>query len=248
LLSVFVAVKAVKGTPLMGLHLPLTVTEACALTLTTVLAHRVARSMREYEDAALQLGLLEAPAAASFDAAQSELYREVRRARRQCRPLALAAVKLAPQHVPAAIPRVIENVQKSCAQELVTRRLADVLVRSVEDEGWVIQRGDHFLVLLPESNPEQALEIIQRAEQAAAAELGVELRRGLAAFPEEEITFTGLVERAEAQMRGDETSPPEHGWRLPAANGEPAHANGNGNGRVHRLDSGGTPAKTASHS
>jgi GGDEF domain-containing protein len=245
---VFVAVKAWKGTPLMGRHLPLTVTEACALTITAILAHRLARSVREFEDAVLRLGLLEAPETESFDTAQSELYREVRRARRQRRPLALAALKLEPQQAAAAIPRVIEEVQKRCAHELITRRLANVLVRSVEDEGWVIQRGDHFLVLLPESNHEQARELLRRVEQAVAAELGVELRHGLAAFPDEEITFTGLVERAEAQMRGEETPLPEHGWRLPAVDGETVRVNGNGNGRLHRVDAAAASAKAGSPS
>jgi hypothetical protein len=213
LLVLFLALKIGKGTPLAGPFLPLTVTEACALTITLALAHRLARSIREFEEAAVRVAFLEdKPTAASFDAAQSELYREVRRARRQHRPLALVALRPQSQHVAEAIPRVIEEAQKNCAQKLLERRLANVLAQSVEDDGWVIRRGDHFLVLMPECDPKQAASIVERIEQAAIRELGVALHRGLAAFPDEEITFTGLVERAEALMRGEHTSLPKNGW------------------------------------
>ncbi|MBW3598787.1 MAG: hypothetical protein KY475_16115 [Planctomycetes bacterium] len=215
LLVLFLALKTWKGTPIAGPFLPLTVTEACALTITAILANRIAQSIREFEEAAVRVAFLDdGPSAASFDAAQSELYREVRRARRQRRPLALVALKPHPQQMPAAIPRVIEEAQKSCSLKLFERRLASVLARSVDDEGWVIQRGDHFLVLMPEYDHGQAVHIIERMEQAAVAELGVRLQRGLAAFPDEEITFTGLVERAEALMRGEEAPLPEHGWSI----------------------------------
>src|SRR5262249_34946367 len=65
----------------------------------------------------------------------------------------------------------------------------------------IADRGEHFLVLLPESNRQEAEQVAQRIGRAAEERHGMKVRYGIASFPHQEITFDKLLETAEAELR-----------------------------------------------
>jgi GGDEF domain-containing protein len=79
--------------------------------------------------------------------------------------------------------------------------VADVLSQEVSHCDLIARRNDHFIMLLPETDREGANALARRLKETVEARLGLNLQAGTACFPEQEVTFTGLLERAELEMR-----------------------------------------------
>lgn len=205
-LTGFFAVKAWLGYRIVGAHLPLTVTEIVAIGITLVLARQIVVTVQRFQKVASESLLMDlTDRAALFEEnGQEDLYREVRRARRFDRPLAL--VTLAPSSVGlnGSDNRFMEEFQRDLLKKYVNGRIADLLSKQVRDCDLIAQSNSHFILLLPETSRESAEEIVRRMTAAAEETLGLTMQVGLATFPDQEITFAGLLERAEAEMHSRE--------------------------------------------
>jgi hypothetical protein len=60
--------------------------------------------------------------------------------------------------------------------------------------------GDHFVTMLPETDPEKAMQFITRLRTATRTKLGLELNIGLSSFPTQ-LTLGALLERAKSDMK-----------------------------------------------
>jgi len=152
-----------------------------------------------------------------FEDAQGLLYREVRRARRYHHALAVLAIS--PPRVPQnlslkPIPgepfsmRVIEDMQRGLVEKYILVRTARLLRDELGDISMITQRGNHFVVLLPETTRDELQTILRALETAAQEQLGVMLNIGAATFPDQAITFEALLEQAEGDMvKQPEVSP-----------------------------------------
>ena len=183
--------------------LPLVVTEIVSLGVTVALAWRIARRAR-----ALQRDVGDAvfghldDRSQPFEVAQVEIYREVRRARLYQRPLALMTISSGDE-TPKVLPsRLMEMIEKELTQKYLAARLADLLTKELRYSDIIAQRDGYFVALLPESSREEVLELATRIEAAAQETLGLKVRFGVASFPNQEVTFEKLLERAETEMRG----------------------------------------------
>ncbi|MGH7201435.1 MAG: hypothetical protein ACREJB_12570, partial [Planctomycetaceae bacterium] len=197
-----VVLKAWLDYPITGSALPFTVTEACAVGLTIALASRVAGCLGQFEEGAREAACIRlSDRSVSFESGEQEIYREIRRARQYHRPLMLLAVSPTATSVRQSTSRLLADAQRETARAYITARIADVLSREASDCDIITCLDDRFFVLLPEAETAHAREIAERIVATAAEELGLELRIGTASFPAEEVTFTGLMERAEAGMQ-----------------------------------------------
>jgi hypothetical protein len=158
----------------------------------------------------------------SFTEGQSAMCREVRRARIHGRPLAVLALRPRGVLSEFARARFTREVEQDMLEKYVAARLGEMLSTEVHDSDVIVHRNDHFVVLLPEADRKCAKDAVRRLKSAARRVLGLQLDVGSSVFPEEEITFVRLLERAEGDMRG-------------ALNG--ARANG-----AETADNGATPA------
>jgi GGDEF domain-containing protein len=189
-----------------GKSLPLTVTEICIITVTTILAYRVSTRVSEFERAVARISIGQSntePELAPMG--QAELYREVRRARHHERPLALMAVGIEKESIQVALDRMVQEVQQTMMKQYVLSRVARTLCEKLEDYDIVAQRNDHFLVLLPEVTPDQLTNLVDQLRQAVSEETGVTLQVGTASLPKDAVTFESLVKRAVREMNGKES-------------------------------------------
>ena len=85
-------------------------------------------------------------------------------------------------------------------------RMAEVLSEEMKDCSIITRRNGHFITLLPETDRGEAHELMDTLKMAAKEKLGVDLRMGLSCFPDDEITFVHLLERAEDDMNGTAVS------------------------------------------
>jgi hypothetical protein len=126
------------------------------------------------------------------------MYREVRRARNYRRPLALLAISTSGDDHDAPLNHFIEEVQRERVREYVAARIAHLLSNEMKDCDIITRRNAHFVVLVPEVSHSEAAALLKKLEATAKEKLGFDLKTGLATFPDQEVTFEGLVQRAEA--------------------------------------------------
>ncbi|MFN8494888.1 MAG: hypothetical protein U0350_45210 [Caldilineaceae bacterium] len=207
----YLAIKYYWGFPISsGAALSITLTEISALGLTVVLSALTGRRLEELQETltSLMIGQM-SKEVQSFGTGQGLIYREVRRARRHQRPLALLAISPADTSLRVSLDEVsgkapfnrfVEDVQREIVKKYIFARIANLLIEQLEDSCIVTQREEHFVTLVPETSREDLQSIVKKLESAAEEKLGIKLRIGMATFPDEEITFEALLERAEAGM------------------------------------------------
>jgi GGDEF domain-containing protein len=193
--------KAWLGFRVWGTALPLTVTEICAIALTTILARWVSNGLGEFESAIAhitigQVGKLPEP----FSSGQGEMYQEVRRARHYQRPLALMAIGIEQESIRVALDRMVQEVQQAMMRQYVLSGVAKTLCDELEDYNIIAQRNDHFLALLPEVTAGKLAGLIEKLRKAVSEQVGVTLQIGTASFPEDAVTFQSLLEKAVGEM------------------------------------------------
>lgn len=204
LVPLILVLKVWFGYPVFGASLPLTITEVGAVALTIVLARRIGASLEELGQSAVDslishLNIRSKP----FEHGQSDIYREVRRARTFKRPLALLAVSAKPEAVELELDRFTKEVERETVRSYVQARIAELLTNETKDCDIITQHNGQFTALLPETDRDLAQDLIDRISQASKERLGVELDFGVSTFPDDEVTFVRLLESAQKQMRSD---------------------------------------------
>jgi len=182
---------------LLGNALPLTVTQVSAIILTSLLARQIYYRLREFEDVIANvtfnyIGKLPKP----FSEGQGTIYREVKRARRYHRPLALIAFKVNEANFQIVLPEMVKEVQQAMMREYIMAGIARILAENMHDFDTIAVRDNNFILVLPEISAEETAHIAQKLEDAVKEKMKVKLQVGTASFPNEAMTFESLVELA----------------------------------------------------
>ncbi|RME76991.1 MAG: hypothetical protein D6784_04655 [Chloroflexi bacterium] len=178
------------------------------IVVTGLLVRQIANSLIEFEDVIAQIiySHLGGPAR-PFDEEQSVMYREVRRAVRYGRPLAVVAVTVDEASLSGAVPRIVEEIQQAMLKEFTLAKIAGLLTENTFDCDIVALSGNNFIVLLPEASAQDVPKITRRLEAAVQQKLGIAVKTGTATLPDEATTFDRLIELAMAQARQDRLQP-----------------------------------------
>ena len=124
---------------------------------------------------------------------QGILYREVRRARNHQRPLAVMAIAVDENSIKGAVDQIVKEAQQSIIKQFTLANVSKTLCEKLEDCDIVVQTNDHFLVVLPETKPDDLPGLIDRLRKQVAEQVGVELKIGTASLPQDGFTFEGLL-------------------------------------------------------
>jgi len=237
--ALFLVVKAVAGPGIAAASLSVTVAELCCVLLTIAMVRRLAVALQDVEQTVestmfAHLNGTTVP----FELGQTDIYREIRRARRHSRPMSLLTVSIADGPVKATFHQIVERIQRDSAFRYATAQVARVIAEEMKDCDIVTQRDDHFVVGLPEATRGDAEKLSQRLGSLVREQLGLDVHIGLSTFPDEEVTFERLLAHAELDMRADAVE--SAGDPLPvqsegAANGTP---NGTSNGTTSAATNG----------
>jgi len=182
----------------------LAIIEAFMIILTTILARWVNLSLGEFENSMAQniLGQSEKITDTTFSG-QGSVYREVRRARNHQRPLALVSIGVEEKSLEPVVEKMVREIQLSMMKQYKLQGLSKMLCEELEDCAVIVRETDRFLAVLPETKPEELPFVLDRLRQKASAQIGVELKIGVATLPNDSFTFEGLVERATLAMQND---------------------------------------------
>jgi len=197
----YIILKIEAGLTITGTGLPIAVTEVCVIWITVVLIKQMACGLEGFRKSITKLtvGHLEKETD-PFDTGQSQIYHEIRRSRRYQRPATLLAIRASEHSVQISLDRFIKDAQHEIINKYIDGRIAKFLSTELGDLNIILQRGDHFIVLLPEANQEDAVEIMNQLRSAGQESLGLEFQIGVATFPDEAVTFETLLQNAEEEM------------------------------------------------
>ncbi|MBI1878635.1 MAG: hypothetical protein HYR94_10485 [Chloroflexi bacterium] len=148
---------------LVGYALPLTVTQVSAIILTGLLARQINYGLREFEEVIANItfdyiGRLPKP----FSEGQGRMYREVKRARRYHRPVAVIALNVSEADFQVVLPQMVKEVQQAMMREYVMAGIARILDKNIHDFDTIAVRDNNFILVLPEIPAEEATQITQR--------------------------------------------------------------------------------------
>lgn len=200
--AVTVGIKAWLGYSITAASLPLTVTELGAVGLTTVLARQLGCVLEDLRRAVISTLLTHLHNnTLPFEQGQSEIYREIRRARVHERPLAVLAVSAPTGSLEMCLlDRLTVEMQRDCVRNYVQAKIAELLSVELNNCEIITHHGNHFVTVVPEAGREQVSALAERLKKLARERLGIELSIGTSVFPDEEVTFVKLMEHAEGQM------------------------------------------------
>ena len=201
----------------------LTITEIALLMISIWLAHDVARHLQDFEEAVKNITFADiSRRVRKLDEAQEDIQTELIRSRRHHHPLTVMVVEPEPDSIQVALNRTVEEVQRAMMTRYVTTSLARVISNQLRRTDMVLDQRDkgRFLILSPDTNAANAAALADRIQAAAAVQLGVLVSCGVAAFPDEALTFEELVHQAKMTLRS-----PIEPTRAPNAPGAPTSPN-----------------------
>jgi len=207
-LAPFFLLKLLMGYEIAGQNLPITIAEMSALYFTLIIARRLGRLLYRVQDEIARLTVVDFNhGVKDFSDGQSEIYREVRRARRYTRPAALLIVKANGKSLDLAEEQIMDEIRESIARNHINARFANFLRTQLKFSDVITRNDDSFVILLAETTREQVPSVINRLERSASEELGLSLEIGFSSFPSEAVTFAGLLEQAEERLHRTAVQP-----------------------------------------
>jgi hypothetical protein len=182
----------------------LAVLEVLAAAVTIFLSIMVSTALRQVENTVANINLRQHEEKVGFASSGLEsIYREVRRARNHQRPLAIMSIEVDKKSIELVMERTALGIERMVIKQHMFEGLSKMLCDELEDCAVIVQDTNHFLVVLPETLPEELPVVVHRLRQKASTEVDVEIKIGVAALPQDGYTFEGLVERAISEMERD---------------------------------------------
>jgi hypothetical protein len=208
----YLLIKLNLGYEVIGDQLPLTLFEVTTLTISAVLFRFYLGNIFSFEDLLQQITFrqLGMPPRIVSSLQAEELYREVKRSRRFQNPLVFSLVEPDLEGKKLEDTKLMRELQTMLLGRFSQARIANIISETLRDSDLIVQYGNGFAVLMPETMSADGDKLIYEIQQQVRKELGLELKIGMASFPENAFTLNGLVEHAKrsaSEANEDPTHP-----------------------------------------
>ena len=182
--------------PLFGdFYTYLSISEATLISLTVVLAQRVANHIHDFEEAIenITFGIKGNRVRNKTDATR-DIQDELTRSRRHNHPLSLIVIETKSDTHPATLKRAVKQAQQTMLERYVTVSLGRIIADLLRRTDLVISEEEYnrFILLCPETDLPEAHMLTERIRTLILARLGVEVNCGIGSFPAEALTFEEL--------------------------------------------------------
>lgn len=174
-------------------------------------AHQLALQISHAESIMAALALSAFPnRARDIDSENQRIKIELTRSRRYHRPLSVVVIE-ADVADEKATREMLKSIQHDLLQQFSSARLAQIIDDRVRQTDLVLR--DHkgrFVILCPETDHTNVLLLAQRIAHAIQEKTALRVRWGVAAFPDEALTFDDLLQKAQARLGHSEEPSLEH--------------------------------------
>jgi hypothetical protein len=169
------------------------------------LAHQLARQINNAESTINELAVGAFPhRAQELDEAASRIKIELTRSRRYHRPLALLLMEVDPE-VHKENGQVLKNIQSDIVNRFTSARIGQIIDDRIRQTDLVLRdRQWSYVIICPETDYSSVLLLARRISQAVKEKTGYSILWGVAAFPEEALTFEDLMKKARQRLAIDD--------------------------------------------
>ena len=191
-------------------YIYVTATEITLLAVVAVTAQRLSKHFDAFQQGVEMMSItLNGKHLQTVTKAASDIRRELTRSRHYHRPLSVIVVEPDRQSFEYSLPRIIEEMQRAAKNRFARVKLAQTMEKHLRLMDLILEEeGDnnHFIILCPEVDREGSAVIVERVE-AVMNQVGIAVQCRIATFPEDALTFEGLVNQAKAKLHDlDETN------------------------------------------
>jgi GGDEF domain-containing protein len=164
-------------------------------------AHQLSKQISYVESIMAGLALRAFPnRARDIDAESQKIRVEFTRSRRYQRPLSIVTVEIEPQKEKTP-EEMLKSVQHDMFDQFTTARFAQLIDNTVRQTDLILRdRQSRFVVLCTETDLPNASMLAKRIAQAVQEKTGLQTRWGVAAFPEDALTFEDLRQKAQERL------------------------------------------------
>jgi GGDEF domain-containing protein len=173
--------------------------------------HQLALQISHAESIMAALALSAFPnRARDIDSENQRIKIELTRSRRYHRPLSIVIIEA--ESADEKVTReMLRSIQHDLLQQFSSARLGQIIDDRVRQTDLVLR--DHkgrFIVLCPETDRPSVSLLAQRIAHAIQEKTALRVRWGVAAFPDEALTFDDLLQKAEARLGHTEYPSMDH--------------------------------------
>ena len=185
-----------------GFYTYLTMTEATLLMVIAFISQRLSQSLIEFQDGfdvmALSLG---GKPLQTVSKASGDIRREITRSRHYHRPLSVIVIEPDQRSFHLAMPRIFEELQKGVLTRFARVKLAQSMHHHLRLMDLILEEdgSDRFIILCPEVDSQGSAVLVERV-QTVINQAGIAAQCSTATFPDNALTFEGLVNQAKAKL------------------------------------------------
>jgi hypothetical protein len=201
--KVLLSTSAGKRPLLGGVYTYLTVTEVGLLTITLLLAHRLAFAIEDFQGAVKEVSFRHTnKRIRQLEEADDEIEIEMFRSRQYHHPLGILIVQPESGFTQAALHRAVREVQQAMMNTYVSRSMAQTFSKYIRRTDLIMEQTDQerFVILCPDTNATDVALLAEYLQVVAQEELSTSVVCGTATFPDEAITFEELMRQAETRL------------------------------------------------
>ncbi len=173
-----------------------TLLEASAVTFAGLLSYRIGSHLHQLEKALLQTMLIRHGVnLQSQETVQKEMEREIRRARRFERPLSLLCIESKNVSAEVELHDYLKQIVSQLENQIRKGQIAELFASQTKANDILSFHNGKFLILLPETEKQQAEALAQRLNLLCEQNLKLSIQTTAASFPGDELTLSGLISR-----------------------------------------------------
>lgn len=190
-----------------GFYIYVTITEIAFLSFIALTAQRLSQHLVKFQEGLEVMTLaLGGKHLQTVTKAASDIRRELTRSRHYHRPLSVIVVEPNHQSFEYSLPHVIKEMQRATVNRFARVRLAQAMEQHLRLMDLVLEEeggSNRFIILCPEADKEGSEVIIERIK-AVMDQVKIPVECSRATFPEDALTFEGLVNQARAKLHPQE--------------------------------------------
>ncbi|MBI5842265.1 MAG: diguanylate cyclase [Chloroflexi bacterium] len=135
-----------------------------------------------------------------MDSARDKVDAELTRSRRYHRPLSALVLQFEHEREKKQLKQY-EIVERDLLKRFAFAKMGQIINEYARQTDLVIRdRTGHFIILCPETDYQNSTYLAERIQKAVSLEMGVMIKWGAAAFPDEALTFDDLVYKARERL------------------------------------------------
>src|SRR5215207_6716031 len=191
-------------------ELPVIVLEFLLLEGGVWFAHQLAIQISHDESVMDALALSAFPNRANdIDSENQRIKIELTRSRRYHRPLSLVVIESESEDEKTT-REMFKSIQHDLLNRFTSARVGQIIDDRIRQTDLVLRdRRGRFIVLCPETDLEDASLLAKRIAQAVKERTSLHVLWGVAAFPEEALTFDDLLQKASERLHQTEAENPQ---------------------------------------